>query len=523
VWAASVATPVFRTIAGQPLAFCRVAPNKARLDRTQRARQVERAGSVAGTAERRTEIGTEEEMANEGSNAKHRVSLSGKKTTLLGLGARTSVELARYLVRRGADVTITDRKPAEALALEIGLLGDLPVRLVLGGHPEEVIVGADVVFVTPGAPRDLPVLVEARRRGVELSSEIELLFAECRSPIVGITGSSGKTTTTTLVGLILEADGRRVSIGGNIGVPLIDKLDEIGDDSWVVLELSSFQLEEMAASPHIAAVLNVTPNHLDRHKTIEAYTAAKANILRYQGPQDHAILGLDDPIASSLAPLSRGRVTCFSHERKVEAGAWLSGDAVVLRRATGDEEICRTGEIRLRGEHNVWNVLAASAISGAAGASAAAIRSVVTSFAGVEHRIEPVRTLDGVTYYNDSIATTPERTIAALRSFSEPTVLVVGGRSKHLPLDEMAALAARKCRAVVTFGEMSDEVREALASLPDTDVRDGGDLESAIKVARALARPGDVVLMSPAGTSFDAYRDFEARGARFKEIVQGLR
>lgn len=453
----------------------------------------------------------------------YRVSLAGKKATLLGLGARTNVELARYLVRRGAAVTITDRKPAEALALEIGLLGDLPVRLVLGGHPEEVFFGADVVFVTPGAPRDLPVLVETRKRGIEISSEIELLFAECRSPIVGITGSSGKTTTTTLVGMILAADGQRVYVGGNIGVPLIDRLDEIGDDSWVVLELSSFQLEEMKASPRIAAVLNVTPNHLDRHKTMEAYTAAKANILLHQRPEDQAVLGLDDPIASSLAPLCRGSVAYFSHEREVEAGAWLRGGAVCLRRGSVDEEICRTGEIRLRGEHNVWNVLAASAISGAAGASREAIRSIVTSFAGVEHRIEPVRTLDGVTYYNESIATTPERTVAALRSFAEPIVLLVGGRSKHLPLDQLASLAAAKCRAVVTFGEMADEVRAAFGESPSVDIRAGGDLESAVELARSLARPGDVVLLSPAGTSFDAFRDFEFRGVRFKEIVRGLR
>ena len=454
-----------------------------------------------------------------------KIDLAGRRVTLLGLGARTNVELARHLVRRGAIVTVSDRKPAEQLQLEIGLLADLPVRLSLGGHREEDLLGADVVFVTPGVPRDLPVLVAARRAGVPLSSEIELLFTECRSPIVGITGSSGKTTTTTLVGLMLEADGQRTFVGGNIGVPLINRLDEIGADSKVVLELSSFQLEAMTVSPAIGAILNVTPNHLDRHRTMEAYTQAKLNVVRHQAPGDRAILGLDDPIAASLGPECRGRVSHFSLRQPVEEGACLRGDVLVLRRDGVEQEVCRVGDVRLLGEHNLLNVLAAAAIAGAAGVRTEAMASVATSFAGVEHRLEPVRTIAGVTFYNDSIATAPERTSAALRAFDRPIVLIAGGRSKHLPLEEMARLVVQRCRAVVTIGEMADEVEAALRVTPGADrltIRRGADLETAARLALELAQPGDVVLLSPAGTSFDAFRDFEERGARFKEIVRGL-
>lgn len=451
--------------------------------------------------------------------------LAGLRATLIGLGARTNVELARYLSRHGAAVTISDRKPAEELQLEIGLLGDLPVRLSLGGHREEDVLDADVLFVTPGVPRELPVLVAARSAGVRISSEIELLFEKCQSPIVAVTGSSGKTTTTTLVGRMLEADGRRTYVGGNIGVPLINRLEEIGARSWVVLELSSFQLEAMTVSPHIGAILNVTPNHLDRHKTMEAYTQAKLNVLRHQRSTDHAVLGLDDPIASSLASACPGQVSFFSRQTAVDEGTFSRTGELVLRRDGAETIVCRVDDVRLRGEHNLLNVLAAAAIAGAAGVSSEAMARVATSFSGVEHRLEPVRTVMGVTYYNDSIATTPERTCAALRAFTQPIVLLAGGLSKHLPLDEMVALIAERCRAVVTFGDAAAEIAAAVGARPAAAhivVRHGGDLESATRLARDLAKPGDVVLLSPSGTSFDAFRDFEARGLRFKEIVAGL-
>lgn len=450
---------------------------------------------------------------------------AGRRVTLVGLGPRTNVELARFLVRRGAIVTISDRKPATELDLEISLLGDLPVRLALGGHRSEDFLEADTIFVTPGVPRELPALAAAREAGIAISSEIELLFTDCRSPIIGITGSSGKTTTTTLVGQMLLAAGQRAFVGGNIGVPLINRLEDIGADSWVVLELSSFQLETMIVSPEIAAVLNVTPNHLDRHGTLEAYTSAKSNVIAHQFPTDMAVLGLDDPITAGLAPICRGEVRYFSQHRPVTHGAYRRGDGLVLASSAGETAICQSSEVALRGEHNRLNVLAAGAIASAAGATVEAIRSVATSFTGVEHRLEPIRQIAGVTFYNDSIATAPERTIAALHAFSEPIVLIAGGRSKHLPLGELARLAGERCRAVVTVGEMAEEIEQALATTPGAaglTIRRAADLADSARVAQALARPGDVVVLSPAGTSFDAYRDFEARGYAFKSAVAAL-
>lgn len=451
--------------------------------------------------------------------------LSNKRVTLIGLGTRTHISLARYLVKKGAKVKISDAKPAVQLGQEIALLGDLPVMLALGGHREEDIVDADVIFVTPGASRDIPILVEARRRGIPLSSEIELLFDICPAPIVGITGSSGKTTTTTLVGEILKADGRKVLVGGNIGVPLIDKIDEMNDETWVVLELSSFQLEYLEKSPHIAAVLNITPNHLDRHRTFENYVEAKKNIIRYQSSADYAILNLDNPGSCDMAPEAVGRAVLFSRQSEVREGAFLRDEEILVRIGGLERRICELGELKLRGSHNVENALAAAAIATAAGATPKSIAQVLTSFAGVEHRLEPVKEVDGVKFFNDSIATSPERAIAGLLSFDEPVVLIAGGMSKHLPLEEFARIIAHKAKYVVLVGELGEEIDEALSKM-DVDGRIPRirfpRLREAILKAAQVASTGDVVLLSPGGTSFDEFKDFEHRGRFFKEIVDHL-
>ena len=450
---------------------------------------------------------------------------NGKRVTLVGFGTRTNVALARELVRRGAIVTLNDRKPAEQLRAELALVADLPVRLVLGGHHASAFDGADCIFVSPGVPRELPVLVEAKSRGVPISSEIELLFADCPVPIVGVTGSSGKTTTTTLVGEMLRATGRPTYVGGNIGLPLIDQLHQMPPDAIVVLELSSFQLENLTQSPSVAAMLNLSPNHLDRHGTMERYFAAKLNILAHQGPDDTVVLGRDNDWCQIAATHARGRVLWFSRTQPVGEGACLRGDQLVLRRDGREQSICAVSELRLLGEHNVSNVLAAACVASAAGAGIASIREVAISFTGVEHRLEPVRTLDGVTYYNDSIATAPERAVAALRAMTRPVVLIAGGQSKHLPLDELIGLLLDRGRALVTIGTMAEELEEAVRMADPAGrlpVVRAGSLDRAVEVARSLAQPGDVVLLSPAGTSFDAYRDFEERGRHFKACVAAL-
>ncbi|HVC34706.1 MAG TPA: UDP-N-acetylmuramoyl-L-alanine--D-glutamate ligase [Chloroflexota bacterium] len=448
-----------------------------------------------------------------------------RQVTLIGLGTRTHVHLARYLVRHGARVRISERKPREQLDAEMELIRDLPVELRLGGHHDDDVIDSDMVFVSPGVPRDLPILSVARARGIPISSEIELLLARCPAPIVGITGSAGKTTTTSLVGEMLRADGTFVLVGGNIGIPLIDRVDEISAASRVVLELSSYQLEALRQSPPIGTVLNVTPNHLDRHPSFEHYRECKFNLLRYQTANDVAVLSADDPVAASFAPRAVGSVRLFSGAGEVQEGAFARGDELIVRDHGVEEPFARIPKLRLPGRHNVLNVLAAAAVARVVGIAPDAIGRVATTFAGVEHRLEFVRELAGVSYYDDSIATTPERAMAALRSFSRPIVLIAGGRSKHLAMEEFAREIAHRARAVVTVGEMADEVEGAIRACPsggDVAIERAPSFEGAVRAARDLARPGDVVLLSPSGTSYDQFRDFEERGRRFKSAVWAL-
>ena len=463
------------------------------------------------------------------------LSFGGLRVTIIGL-AREGTALARFLAERGARVTVSDLKGPDALADNMAQLAGLDIHYALGGHPPEILA-ADVVFLSPGVPADAPVAVEARWQGAALSSETRLFTRLCPAPIVGITGSSGKTTTVTLVGKMLEAAGFRTFVGGNIGQPLIGRVDEIRADDRVVLELSSFQLEGFGPaippdrafppggwSPWGAAILNVTPNHLDRHPSMEAYTAAKANILRFQGEDDWAVLNADDPVTRGLAVSCRGRLLQFSLQGPVAAGAYLDGEDLIWQPDSGRRKwICAASELRLRGRHNVANALAAIAISGAAGATAEAMADVVTTFAGVEHRLELVRTRQGVAYYNDSIATSPERAIAALQSFSEPLVLLAGGRDKHLPWEAWADLVGRRVREVICFGEMAPLLQRALAKAgAGTTVHVCATLQEAVELAAQVARPGDVVLLSPGGTSFDAFVDFAARGEAFRAAVRAL-
>jgi UDP-N-acetylmuramoylalanine--D-glutamate ligase len=487
----------------------------------------------------------------------------GTRALVVGL-AREGTALTRFLVERGARVTVTDVKPAEALADSVAALADLPVSYTLGGHPMTLLDDADILFVSPGVPLEIPFLVEARRRGLPLSSETRLFTRLCPAMVVGITGSSGKTTTTALVGEMLKSAGWQTWVGGNIGRPLIGHLDEMRPTETVIMELSSFQLEFFAPwpepvreqdgteregvlfdaagwSPPISAVLNITPNHLDRHPTMEAYIAAKAQILKHQRAGDAAVLNLDNLVTREMGQLAerRGqRVLWFSLERDVEEGAFSRGDGVVLRLEGQEEVLCRVEDLKLLGRHNLANALAACALAAAVSVTfaggaippAEALRKAVTSFPGVEHRLELVREWNGVRWYNDSIATTPERTVAALESFDLPIVLLAGGRDKHLPWDEMATLTWRKVRHLILFGEaagliegaMRGSERAAGDSPYPTHLHHAGTLQRAVELAALWARPGDVVLLSPGGTSFDAYADFAARGEHFRQLVRAL-
>jgi UDP-N-acetylmuramoylalanine--D-glutamate ligase len=452
-----------------------------------------------------------------------------KRVTVVGLGLE-GIDVVRFLHRRGARITVSDAKPPEALAARLEQIAGIPAHLALGANDPKDIADADAVFVSQSVPLDLPALAEARARGVPISSMFKLFVELCPGPIVAITGSSGKSTTTSLTGEMFRQDGKPCFVGGNIGVGLLSHLDEIASDTWVVLEVSHTQLQLVPdRGPHVACVLNITPNHLDRF-TWDQYWRLKANLLRGQTADDYAVLGYDDPVAGALAGIAGSQVVYFSLRRDIPGdGAFLREGWIVLRWHDRQQRLFPIDSLHLRGRHNWANAAAAAVVARLGGVTAPAISRAVEEFEGVPHRLELVARTNNIDYYNDSIATTPQRTLAALRSFGQPLVLLLGGRDKHLPLEEMAREACRRCRAVVFFGESGPLLEEAVqraaaARSPDQRpqlVRLAG-LAEAVETSHALARAGDAVLLSPACTSFDAYENFEERGAHFRRLVLAL-
>jgi len=477
----------------------------------------------------------------------------GMRVAIVG-AAREGTALARYLAACGAQVTLADSKPASALSEHLGALRGANPNLALGGEPVH-LDGLDLLFVSPGVPPTAVLVEDARSRGLPISSEPRLFTQSCDAPIVGITGSSGKTTTTALTGEMLSRQGLDVWVGGNIGTPLTERLLHGTTPDVVVMELSSFQLEMFSPdyqgdsvderrteasrvvsiggwSPHVAAVTNITPNHLDRHPSMEDYVRAKTNILSYQQGEDWAVLNAEDAWAGELARETPGRILWFSLAGEVEEGAFLRDESIVMRLGGPESVVCRADAVRMRGRHNLANILTACCCAGACGASPEAMASAIANFEGVPHRLEVVWRLGGVMYVNDSIATTPERAIAAIESFSEPLVLLAGGRDKHLPWDAWADSVLDRVRTVVAFGEARSIIGAALVEArarrgaqaddgPTLHVVD--DLGEAVRVASCESRPGDVVLLSPGGTSYDAYTDFEERGRDFRDRVSRLR
>ncbi len=460
--------------------------------------------------------------------AHQRSEIRDQKFVVLGL-ARQGIAVARWLASQGAQVTVSDIKPADQLKDAIEALRDVEVKYVLGGHPPTLLDECDVLCLSGGVPIDLPIVMAARQGSIPLTNDAQLFVERCPAPIIGITGSAGKTTTTTLVGEIMRAAQYTTYVGGNIGNPLIGDLGSITPRDRVVMELSSFQLELMSSSPHIAAVLNITPNHLDRHPSMEAYVKAKAHILEHQSFDDTAVLGHDDPIARSLAGRANGYVRFFSREKIVGRGAFLSGERIVIVQNQAIE-VCRLNDIQLRGAHNVLNVLAACAITAAAGnVDVEAMAHVIREFKGVAHRLQLIREVNGARYYDDSIATAPERLIAGVSAFDEPVVLLAGGRDKHLPWADAARTIVSHVRELIVFGEMAVLVRQAVEAQLSTaesrmlsQIHHVHTLDEAVAKAAQVARSGDVVLLSPGGTSFDAFKDFAERGDRFQELVKAL-
>ena len=479
---------------------------------------------------------------------------SGLRALVVGLG-REGTALAAYLAGHGLSVTATDVQSAQKLAAVLPPLEEVGVSLVLGEHPLSLLDAVDILFVSPGIPLEIPFLQEARARGIPLSAESRLFCHLCPAPIVAVTGSSGKTTTVTLVGKMMEADGRKTWVGGNIGQPLISVVDQITPDDAVVMELSSFQLEYFHAqlnkrvsvvhlphpqaaaltalldswSPPVGAILNITPNHLDRHPSMKHYVAAKRAVVDYQDSNGKAIMSLDNDLTRTIGHQLGNRTRWFSLEAQMRKGAALVDNSIVLLDAEGTpQRVVRTNEVQLRGEHNLNNVLAACLLAREAGVSIDAMRRAITEFSGVAHRLQWVRERNGVNYYNDSIATSPERMVAALRSFDEPIVLLAGGRDKHLPWDEAARVIMKRTRQLILFGEATEIIARAVERARQRVTANGPalhrvvNLEEAVHLAAQVAHPGDVVLLSPGCASYDAFKDFAERGEKFKEFVVQL-
>jgi len=446
--------------------------------------------------------------------------LSGKRLLILGL-ARQGKALARFAAEAGAQVTISDLRSPEKLAGILADLRDLDIAYVLGEHPMSLLDKTDMMAVSGGVPADAPLVQAARARGIEITNDSQEFMKRAPTAVIGITGSAGKTTTTALTGVMGQVAGRRTWVGGNIGRPLIADLHKMQPDDMVVQELSSFQLEIWTQSPHVAAILNITPNHLDRHKTMAAYADAKGNILRYQSATDVAVLSADDAGAMALATEVQGRLRTFSLRGAVEDGAFVRDEQIWLQNGH-ETAVCPLTDIQLRGQHNVLNVLAAITLADSVGIPAEAMRQAIRTFRGVEHRQELVRTLNGVRYVNDSIATAPERVLAALASFNEPLILLAGGRDKEMQWDEWTRQVTQRVKHVVLFGDLAEMLEKRLAAAGYRQMTRVEGLETAVSTAAALAQPGDMVLLSPGGTSFDAFDDFAQRGERFRALVENL-
>ena len=442
-------------------------------------------------------------------------SLQGKKIAVLGLGV-SNRPLVRLLLEFGCDVTGCDKTPREKLDEEVLLLEREGCRLRVGeGYLDGV--EADVVFRTPGMPPGNPAIEALRRRGAEITSEMEVFFEVAPCFIVAVTGSDGKTTTTTLIAEMLKAEGKTVWLGGNIGTPLLPLCREMKPEDYAVVELSSFQLMDMKRSPQRAVVTNLAPNHLDVHRDMEEYVQAKKNIFRFQNPGDLLVLNADNAITASFT--GRGETHFFS--RKDRTNCVWEENGVIYRRG---EKVLASEEILIPGTHNVENYMAAiAAVDGLVWDET--IRQVARNFGGVEHRIELVRVKDGVKFYNDSIASSPSRTIAGLRSFTQKVILIAGGYDKHIPYDVLGPEICAHVSKLFLCGATAGKIRSAVEQAEGTEkpeITDCGDFENAVRTAAAAAKGGDIVLMSPASASFDQFKNFMVRGECFKRIVKEL-
>lgn len=449
--------------------------------------------------------------------------LKKKTVAVIGIGV-SNTPLLRMLLKSQIEVTACDKRDRAALGELADELEGLGCKLQLGEAYLKDL-HQDVIFRTPGLRPDVPELQAAVAGGSVLTSEMEVFFEVCPCTVLAVTGSDGKTTTTTIIAELLKAAGNTVHVGGNIGRPLLCDAGEMKASDYAVLELSSFQLMTMTHSPHIAVITNLAPNHLDMHKGMEEYVAAKENIFRHQGPDDIAVFNLDNAITCEQGTRAIGRARYFSRQAEPTDGVFLRGDAIICRKDGAERQIMTTGDIKIPGVHNVENYMAAiAAVEGLVPDDV--ICNFARAFGGVEHRIELVRTYRGVRFYNDSIASSPSRTIAGLRSFKEKAILIAGGYDKHIPFDVLGPEVVEHVKLLVLCGATAQKIRAAVEQAPAyragfPEIVEVTPFQSAVEFARDRAQEGDVVTLSPACAAFDQFKNFMERGKTFKSIVNG--
>lgn len=442
----------------------------------------------------------------------------GKRVLVVGLG-KSGVASAIFLQARGAKVTVSDSKSEAQLRQEIPLLLDKGITVETGHHGERTFRDQDMIVVSPGVPFDQPQIEQARKQGIRVIGEIELAALFVAGHVIAITGSNGKTTTTSLCGDIIKAGGKKTLVGGNIGTPAISFAEQADADTWSVLEISSFQLETIESfRPEIAAILNITPDHLDRHHTFANYASAKERVFENQRSNDYAVLNADNDPCVQTGKRLKSQVLWFSRLHDVERGAFLRGETIVYRDGS-DQEILSVSDMLLKGAHNVENVLAAVCVGMAAHVKPEQIRTAVSQFKAVEHRLEYTATVNGVEYFNDSKATNVDATIKALESFAKGVHLILGGKDKGSPYTVLNDLLHERVKAVYTIGAAASKIE---AEISGVEVIHAETLENAVKLASQKAAKGDVVLLAPACASFDQFQSYEHRGRIFKELVRGM-
>ena len=450
-----------------------------------------------------------------------------QRVTILGLGLfGGGAGAARYFAERGAHVTITDLRDGPALRESLAALDDLPIEYHLGGHHEKDFADADLVVVNPAVPPDSPALEMAQRSNARLDTEINLLFALCPAPIAAVTGTNGKSTTVALLGEIMRASGRRTWVGGNLGGSLLSELEKMAADDVVALEISSFQAQRLAwvrRNPHVAVALNITPNHLDRHPDMDDYIAAKQELFRYQGSADFGVLNGSDPVLRTWSEVGASAKLFLDAETSAPTGARLNGAGVRLWRP-GAEAAVSLDKLRLPGQHNRFNAMAAAAAAWLLGADARAIERGIEQFRGLPDRLELVAEKTGIRFYDDSIATNPESTLAALDAFTGPVVLIAGGSSKNLSFAKLGQRIAERVKAVLLIGATASEIEAAIrnATGPTPPLHHVETLDEAVQAAACEASVGDIVLLSPACASYDMFRNYAERGRKFREAVATL-